>query len=142
MPLQSVLTKGRPWHSVAINEAHEMLINKSYKLSITKSNADNINLIVKYLPYRSKLLEKVNLELIPEETAKRSPFNSSENLKQEANIKAQKTNKSQLLSNSLQCNWGLINPFTKKLHHLNNIMTSLMFAQLASKNFSCMQVLT
>ena len=61
----TVSIKGRSWHSVAIDEAHEMLINKSCKQSVTKPNADNINRIAKYLPYRSKLLEKINLELFP-----------------------------------------------------------------------------
>ena len=113
----TVSIKGRPWHSVAIDEAHEMLINKSCKLSITKPNADNINRIVKYLPYRSKLLERINLELFSEEIAERSLFNSSENLKHEESIKAQKTliNEKQLLSTNLQSNRGLINPFTKKV---------------------------
>ena len=47
-----------------------MLINnKSCKQSITKLNADNIIQIAKYLPYRSKLLEKINLEIFTEETA-------------------------------------------------------------------------
>ena len=34
---------GSPWHAVAIDEAHEMLINKSCKLCIVKPNPDYIS---------------------------------------------------------------------------------------------------
>ena len=32
----SVSIRGRPWHSVAIDKAHEMLINKACKTSVFK----------------------------------------------------------------------------------------------------------
>ena len=42
---------GRPWHSVGLDEAHEMLINKHRKMSITKPTPDYINRIAKYIIY-------------------------------------------------------------------------------------------
>ena len=42
---------GRPWHSVGLDEAHEMLINKHCKMSITKPTPDYINRIAKYITY-------------------------------------------------------------------------------------------
>ena len=44
---------GRPWHSVAIDESHEMLINKDCKTSIVRPLPDFINRIARYIPYRS-----------------------------------------------------------------------------------------
>ena len=35
--------QGCPWHAVAIDEAHKMLINKSCKTSIVKPNPDYIH---------------------------------------------------------------------------------------------------
>ena len=43
---------GRPWHSVGIDEAHEMLINRSCKNAIVRPTADYINRIAQYIPYR------------------------------------------------------------------------------------------
>lgn len=42
---------GRPWHSVGIDESHEMLINKQCKMSITKPTPDYISRIAKYVTY-------------------------------------------------------------------------------------------
>ena len=42
---------GRSWHSVAIDEAHEMLINKSCKTSIVQPSHDYINRFVHCLKY-------------------------------------------------------------------------------------------
>ena len=39
---------GRTWHSVAIDEAHEMLINKVCKISIVRLSPDYINIISRY----------------------------------------------------------------------------------------------
>ena len=49
---------GAQWHSVAIDEAHEMLINKSCKMSVVHPTEDYIHRISNYMPYRSKCLEK------------------------------------------------------------------------------------
>ena len=49
---------GRKWHSVAMDEAHEMMINKSCKTSIVRPIPDFINRIAQYLPYRAKAMEK------------------------------------------------------------------------------------
>ena len=50
---------GRPWHSVAIDESHEMLINKDCKMSIVRPLPDYINRIARYMPYRTKAVKKL-----------------------------------------------------------------------------------
>ncbi len=61
-----VSVTGRPWHSVGIDEAHEMLINRECKTSIMRPSADYIRHIAKYLPYRSKVIENIRHNLFPE----------------------------------------------------------------------------
>ena len=58
-----VSISGRAWHSVGIDEAHEMLINRSCKTSIVRPNPDYINRIAKHIPYRMKALENLKLQL-------------------------------------------------------------------------------
>ena len=41
---------GRAWHSVGIDEAHEMLINRACKMSIVRPSPDYVNRIAQYLP--------------------------------------------------------------------------------------------
>ena len=50
---------GRPWHSVGIDESHEMLINKDCKTSVVRPLPDYINRIAQYMPYRSKALKNL-----------------------------------------------------------------------------------
>ena len=49
----SVSLSGQPGHSVAIDEAHEMAINKDIKTSIIRPSPDYINRVVNYLPQRT-----------------------------------------------------------------------------------------
>jgi hypothetical protein len=61
----AVNIKGKPWHSVAVDEAHEMMMNKSCKTSIVK-------------PHRISALENITNQLFPENTTTeiKSPFSS------------------------------------------------------------------
>ena len=84
---------GRPWHSVAINESHEMLINKDCKSSIIHSLPDYINRIAQHIPYRSKAIKNLQKELFPTQKKKNEitgPFSTQPNdLKSEQNIHSQ-----------------------------------------------------
>ena len=60
--------RGRTWHSVAIGEAHAMLINKACKMSVVRPSPGYVNRIVHYLPYRTTALESLTHELFPEES--------------------------------------------------------------------------
>lgn len=63
----SVSLTGQPWHSVGINEAHKIGINKDCKMSIIRPSPDYINQIANYIPYRVKCLHNLNTQLFPEE---------------------------------------------------------------------------
>jgi len=84
---------GRPWHSVAIDESHEMLINKDCKASIVRPLPDYINRIAPYIPYRTKSVKNLQQQLFPckkeKQTVINSPFSSAPNdIKCEQNIRA------------------------------------------------------
>ena len=50
---------GRAWHSVDIDEAHEMMINRAYKTSVVRpSKASSC-----YIPYRTKCLENLKEQI-------------------------------------------------------------------------------
>ena len=55
---------GQPWHSVGIDEAHEMLVNRDCKMAVVHSNKEFISRMALYFPYRTKLMrnfkEQVN----------------------------------------------------------------------------------
>ncbi len=63
----SVSLSGRPWHSVAIDDAHEMAINKDCKTSIVRPTEDYINRIATYMPFRAKCLDYLKTQLFPED---------------------------------------------------------------------------
>ena len=115
-----VSISGRAWHSVAIDEAHEMLSNKQCKTSICRPTPDYINCIAQYIPYRTKLLENIRHQLFPEVRPKPlsldSPFSSNRNDgKFEQNVKVQvETIQSTSLFDISIKNHGLFNPFTNK----------------------------
>lgn len=73
-----VSIRGREWHSVGLDEAHEMLINKQCKTTTVKPTPDYINRMAKYLPQRAKTFETFRQQLGLEENhnnlAIASPF--------------------------------------------------------------------
>ena len=66
----SVSLTGRPWHSVGIDEAHEMAINKDCKRSIVRPTEDYINRVANYMPYRVKCLENLKKEIFPDDNSR------------------------------------------------------------------------
>ena len=55
---------GRPWHAVALDESHEMLINKHCKTSITRPLPDYNSRIAKYMPYRVNAMENLKEKIL------------------------------------------------------------------------------
>ena len=55
---------GREWHSVAIDEGHEMLINKQCKNAVVKPSEDYMNRMATYLTYRTKTLQNFKEQLL------------------------------------------------------------------------------
>ena len=79
---------GRPWHSVGIDEGHEMLINKDCKTSFIQPLQDYINRIAQHLPYRSRAIKRQLFPATAESGKKTTtPFTSHPNdLKCEQNM--------------------------------------------------------
>ena len=50
-------------HSVGLDEAHEMCINKESKTSITRTTKDNMERLVHFFPYRSKAIKNLKDQL-------------------------------------------------------------------------------
>lgn len=109
---------GREWHSVGIDEAHEMLINRQCKNAVVRPSGDYINRTASYLIYRSIQFEHLKKELFPET---KQPIQTVTSIystkvmdkKIEANILTQidAISKASLLEVK-EDNRGLINPFT------------------------------
>ena len=112
---------GRPWHSVGIDEGHEMLINKDCKTSIIHPLPDYINRIAQHLPYRSRAIKNIQRQLFPAtaESGKKTttPFTSHPNdLKCEQNVNTivSLIQEADILPYS-ENNRGLHNKFTNKV---------------------------
>ena len=114
-----VSVSGRPWHSVAIDESHEMLINKDCKTSIVHPLPDYINRIAQHIPYRSKAIKNLQNELFPTRIQKKEitgPFSTQPNdLKCEQNICSQvRVLQEAGMLSATESNRGLLNYFTGK----------------------------
>ena len=55
----TVSLKGHPCHSVGVDEAHEMCINKDCKEFITRPSADYINRTALFIPVRAEAIKKI-----------------------------------------------------------------------------------
>ena len=62
----TVSLTGKPCHSIGVDEAHEMCINKDCKEFITRPSADNINRLALYLPIRAEAMKNFEKQLFPE----------------------------------------------------------------------------
>ena len=110
---------GRPFHSVGIDEAHEVKINRDCKSSITNPNPDRINRMTKYITYRSTMLQNLKKQLFPiKETPRSEQYtytNNKTHFKIEQNIRTQVVS---ILSSSLlelvNHNQGLQNVFAQQ----------------------------
>ena len=112
---------GRPWNSVAIDESHEMLINKDCKTSIIHPLPDYINRIAQHIPYRSKAIKNLQNQLFPTQVQQKNkiatPYTTNTNdMKCEQNICAQVSllHEVGMLSLVTEKNRGLKNYFTGK----------------------------
>ena len=54
------------WHGVALDECHEMEINKDAKLAVVRPTPDKMQFTSHYLPFRSKIIKNLKEQLFPE----------------------------------------------------------------------------
>ena len=132
---------GNAWHSVGIDEAHEMLINRECKSSIVRPHPEYINRLARYIPYRTKALENLKQQLFPESIQQQptitSPFSSSPNdRKCELNIQAQiLAMKTHPLFSVDGKNSELWNPYTHKEATPQQTNDLLTFRSIGEKEF-------
>ena len=133
---------GNVWHSVAIDEAHEMLINKGCKTSITRPSPDYISRMAQYLPYRTRAIENARKQLLIEQKGETnaiitSPFFANgDDCKLERNVSAMIEiiqNKSLFEINKE--NRGLINPFSGKKASYQQEHDLLQFRIIGEEEF-------
>ena len=113
---------GRAWHSVAVDEAHEMCINKDCKTSIVRPTPDYISRVANYIPLCTKCLQNLRNQIFPEENDHKADTTPTSFLTTIANDKKTATSvraqisaiKSAGLLQIIQSNRGLINLFSKK----------------------------
>lgn len=70
----TVSLKGHPCHSVGVDEAHEMCINKDCKEYITRPSADYINRTALFIPVRAEAMKNIEAEIFADK--KRKPDTS------------------------------------------------------------------
>ena len=62
----TVSITGRACHSVGIDEAHEMCINRECKQYVTRPSGTNMSRVATYLPIRAKAIRNAEAQLFPE----------------------------------------------------------------------------
>ena len=58
---------GRPVHSVAIDEVHEMKVNKDLKSAIVQPSTENMNRLSLYLGHRAKMINNLKRQLMKQQ---------------------------------------------------------------------------
>ncbi len=112
-----VSINGRPWHSVAIDESHEMLINRSVKSAVVRPTKDHINRVAQFITYSTTVLDNFRKQLYPEKQKEqhRKSLLSTQSTDRafNNNVKAQmRQMKDKALFEVTSINRGLINPMT------------------------------
>ncbi len=109
-----VSVNGTPWHSVAIDESHEMLI---YRSAVVRPTKDHINRVAQFITYSTTALDNFRKQLYPDkqkEEHRKSLLSSQSTDKAfNNNVKAQmRQMKDKALFEVTSINRGLINPMT------------------------------
>ena len=86
----TVSITGRDGHSVAVDEAHEMLINKDCKQAVIRPARELIDRLALYFPFRSKVTNNLKQQLSRRDSLVHNCETSekSRNLKMKDNIEA------------------------------------------------------
>ena len=112
---------GREFHSVGLDEAHKMLINKECKGSIVRPTPDNMRRTAHYLPYRAQSMQNFKAQILVDQKNPVNTINSpystrGSDLKFKGNVQAQMDciKNYKMFSPTADKDRGLINPFTNK----------------------------
>ena len=65
---EGVRLRAFEWNGIAIDECHEMKINKDAKMAVVHPSKSNMDFISNYLSFRSEILRNLEVEIFPEES--------------------------------------------------------------------------
>ena len=135
-----VSIKGKPWHSVAIDECHEMMINRSCKSAVVRPTRDHINRVAQFITYSSKAIENLKTQLFPQnekEESNQSILSSySKDKAFNNNVTAQmKLMREKGLFEVRTTNRGLINPMTNVKANPDQEHDLLNFRYIGEREF-------
>lgn len=85
----SVRLSATEWHGVAIDECHEMKINKDAKLAVIHPSKHRMEFLSNYMAFRSSCLENLKKQIFPESQLDTQVFShslTSKHKKRETNI--------------------------------------------------------
>ena len=139
----TVSIRGRPCHSVGIDEAHEMCINKECKEYITRPSADYINRTAMFLPVRARAMKSIEAQLFPHQnlTSAIQPITTihaidRESKKLEMNVLNQveklKSNSTLIVSNQ---DTSLCHLFNQKQPAPEQVQDLMNFREIGQKEF-------
>lgn len=107
---------GERWHAVALDEAHEMCINKDLKSAVVRPTTSYLQKTTLFFNYRIKAYKHLICELFPERTRRCAHSNAIlDNTKQasqrESNVlkMCSERKKYELLTTEMDENRGLLN---------------------------------
>ena len=60
--------RGTKMHAVALDEAHEMLVNKDIKTSVVRPSREYLNRVMYYYPIRAKCCKQLKEQVSPPST--------------------------------------------------------------------------
>ena len=134
---------GNVLHSVALDESHEMLINKHVKQAIVRPSKDYINRITRYIPFRVKSMENFKAQVFSKQvhsTSRISPvmfIPDQSDIKSATNIKCmlQQMKDYKLFPYSIPLNRGLVNPFRGLVATTAQNHDLLQFREIGRENF-------
>ena len=134
---------GNVLHSVALDECHEMLINKHVKQAVVRPSKDYINRIAQYIPFRMKSVENVKAQLFTsttDDSIRTTPImlaHDQSTMKSAENIQClfQKLNDIDLLPHTIPANRGLVNPFRGLVANTAQSHDLLSFNKIGRENF-------
>ena len=97
----SVSITGRPWHSVGLDEAHEMLINKDCKMAVVRPTKEFVSRMALYFPFRSRVMHNFQHQLTPEASSisneDKSPTSLEKKIRESVEVIREALKKSKLL---------------------------------------------
>lgn len=132
---------GRPCHSIGVDEAHEVCVNRECKEYITRPSADYINRTAMFIPVRAKALKNIERQVMPQKCeSKIKPITSLTTSgackKMEMNIRSQVDKLIiSCINNIHSTNKGLQHLFNNKILTSDQVHDLMNFRQIGQAGF-------